>query len=185
MIFPRFRRGARPDTISTLYGTIVAQARLPVFYQDYAVPDTVNGRFDVLVLHVSAVIERLSGEPSLRDVGQGLFDRFWQDMDHNLREMGVGDLAVPKRMRSLGEAFYGRAGAYRDALAHDDQRALVDALIRNIYGEGAAEGAPDRLAVYLRRLVQELAVQEAAVLARGTLRFPDPRAISTLDEIRA
>ena len=182
MIFPRFRRRARPDTISSLYGTIVAQARLPCFYQDYAVPDTVNGRFDVMVLHVAAVLERIAAEPALREVGQGLFDRFWQDMDHNLREMGVGDLAVPKRMRKLGEAFYGRAGAYRAALAEDDPCALVAALIRNIYGEGAPEGAPERLAAYLRRTVRELESQEPGALAAGALRFPNPHAISTADD---
>jgi len=185
MIFPRFRRGVRPDTISALYGMIVAQARMPCFYQDYAVPDTVNGRFDVIVLHMSVVLDRIAIEPSLRELGQGLFDHFWQDMDHNLREMGVGDLAVPKRMRSLGEAFYGRAGAYRVALGHEDPRALVEALIRNIYGEGAVQGAPERLAAYLRQTVRDLANQEAAALAAGRLRFPDPHAISASDEIRA
>jgi cytochrome b pre-mRNA-processing protein 3 len=184
MIFPRFRRGTQPDTISALYGTIVAQARLPCFYQDYAVPDTVNGRFDVIVLHLAPVLDRIAAEPSLRDLGQGLFDLFWQDMDHNLREMGVGDLAVPKRMRSMGEAFYGRAGAYRAALADDDPRALVETLIRNIYGDGA-EGAPARLAAYLRQTVRDLANQEAAGLAAGSLRFPDPRAISVANEVRA
>ncbi len=185
MIFPQLRRGARPDTISTLYGTIVAQARLPCFYQDYAVPDTVNGRFDVIVMHLAAVLERISVEPSLCDLGQGLFDHFWQDMDHNLREMGVGDLSVPKRMRSLGEAFYGRAGAYRAALADADERVLVEALSRNIYLGDAAEAAPERLAAYLRQTVRDLANLEPGVLAAGTLRFPDPHAISTADEIRA
>jgi cytochrome b pre-mRNA-processing protein 3 len=133
MIFPRFRRGAPSDTISSLYGMIVAQARLPCFYQDFAVPDTVNGRFDVIVLHLSAVLERIATEPTLRAVGQGLFDRFWEDMDHNLREMGTGDLAVPKRMKALGEAYYGRAAAYRAALADPDPAALVEALERNVY----------------------------------------------------
>ena len=184
MIFPRLRRGARPDTISALYGTIVAQARLPCFYQDYAVPDTVNGRFDVIVLHLAAVLERIASEPSLREVGQALFDRFWQDMDHNLREMGVGDLAVPKRMRSMGEAFYGRAGAYRAALADTDERALVKALMRNIYVDGAVAEAPERLAAYLRHTVRDLANQEPGALAAGTLCFPDPHAISTRDDIR-
>ena len=186
MIFPRFRRGARPDTISTLYGTIVAQARLPCFYQDYAVPDTVNGRFDVIVLHLGLVLERLAADPALRDLGQGLFDLFWQDMDHNLREMGVGDLAVPKRMRSLGEAFYGRTGAYRAALAEDDQRALAEALTRNIYGSadvGAA--APARLAAYMREIARDLAAQDTAAMAAGGLHFPDPHATSTPDQIRA
>ncbi len=182
-IFSRFRRGARPDTISSLYGTIVAQARLPSFYQDYAVPDTVNGRFDVIVLHISAVLDRIATEPRLREVAQGLFDRFWQDMDHNLREMGTGDLAVPKRMKAFGEAYYGRAAAYRAALAEREPHALVEALNRNIYGEAAA-GDPVRLAAYMRAMADALAGQDADALAAGTLRFPDPRAISASDQIR-
>ncbi len=105
MIFPRFRRKPRgPDTISALYGMIVAQARMPSFYRDYAVADTVNGRFDLIVLHLALVLDRLAQDPGLRDLGQGVFDRFCQDMDQNLREMGVGDLKVPKEMRRMGEA---------------------------------------------------------------------------------
>ena len=183
MILSRFRRGARPDTISSLYGMIVAQARLPCFYQDYAVPDTVNGRFDVIVLHLSAVLDRIATEPSLRAEGQGLFDRFWQDMDHNLREMGTGDLAVPKRMKALGEAYYGRAGAYRAAFADPDRDALVEALKRNVYA-GMEAGAPQRLAAYMRAMVGTLTDQDAATLAGGTLRFPDPHAIPAPDEVR-
>jgi hypothetical protein len=91
----------------------VAEARLPGFYRDYAVPDTVNGRFDLIVLHLALVLDRLAEEPALRTLGQGLFDRFWRDTDHNLREMGVDDLAVPRQMRGMGEAFYGRAQVYR------------------------------------------------------------------------
>ena len=121
MIFPLFRRSARPGTISALYGAIVAQARLPGFYRDYAVPDTVKGRFDLIVLHLALVLDRLAEVPALRGLGQGIFDRFCQDMDHNLREMGVGDLTVPKQMRRMGEAFYGRAKAYREALAAGDR----------------------------------------------------------------
>ena len=109
-MLPLFRRSARQDTISILYGTIVAQARLPCFYREYAATDTVNGRFDLLVLHLVAVLGRLAEDPVLRDMGQALFDRFCQDMDHNLREMGIGDLSVPKEMQHMGEAFYGRTG---------------------------------------------------------------------------
>jgi cytochrome b pre-mRNA-processing protein 3 len=128
MIFPRFGREPRdPDTISALYGMIVAQARSPCFYRDYAVADTVNGRFDLIVLHLALVIARLTPEVGLRGLGQGLFDRFCQDMDHNLREMGVGDLKVPKEMRRMGEAFYGRAQAYQAALsAADEGQALLE-----------------------------------------------------------
>src|SRR5262245_56555415 len=96
MMFPMFRRRSRQDTISTLYSTIVAQARLPRFYREYGVADTVNGRFDLLVLHLATVLDRLAEDVELRNTGQALFNRFCQDMDHNLREMGIGDLSVPK-----------------------------------------------------------------------------------------
>lgn len=176
MIFPLFRRAARPDTISTLYGTIVAQARLPAFYWDYAVPDTVNGRFDLIVLHLALLLERISTDNNLRELGQGVFDRFCRDMDHNLREMGVGDLAVPKQMRRMGEAFYGRAQAYRAALAGGSDDALAGALARNIYG-GPVSAEAARLAAYMREAIRELGAQDSARLAAGQLRFPDPAAV--------
>jgi cytochrome b pre-mRNA-processing protein 3 len=173
MIFPLFRRNAQAHTISTLYGMIVAQARLPSFYRDYAVADTVNGRFDLIVLHLALVLERLAREPGLQSLGQGVFDRFCQDMDHNLREMGIDDLKVPKEMRRMGEAFYGRAQAYRAALTADDTKTLVSALERNIYGGEPAAAAP-RLAAYMREALRELSVQDGASLGGGELRFPDP-----------
>lgn len=179
MIFPRFGRSARPDTISALYGMIVAQARLPCFYRNYAIADTVNGRFDLIVLHLALVIERLTQDVGSRGLGQGLFDRFCQDMDHNLREMGVGDLKVPKEMRRMGEAFYGRAQAYQAALsAADDGQALVETVTRNIYGGSPASLATaGRLAAYIRAAVRDLKGQEPASLRAGTVRFPDPAAI--------
>lgn len=177
MIFPLFRRNAQAHTISTLYGMIVAQARLPSFYRDYAVADTVNGRFDLIVLHLALVLDRLAREPDLQGLGQGVFDRFCQDMDHNLREMGVGDLKVPKEMQRIGEAFYGRAQAYRTALAADDTKALVAMLGRNIYG-GEADAAP-RLAAYMRAALRDLSAQDSASLSRGELRFPDPDLVPT------
>jgi cytochrome b pre-mRNA-processing protein 3 len=184
MILPLFRRGARPDTISALYGTIVAQARLPCFYQDYSVPDTVNGRFDVIVLHLILVLERLAADAALRDFGQGLFDAFCADMDHNLREMGVGDLAVPKKMRAFGEAFYGRAAAYREALADANEETLVLALRRNVYGGGIDAGAaPARLAAYMRKAAGDLAEQDSAALGAGTLHFPDPAAVAAMQSL--
>jgi len=175
MILPLFRRTVRESTISSLYGTIVAQARLPCFYQEYRVADTVNGRFDLIVLHLAMVLERFAGEPALSRVGQGLFDRFWQDMDHNLREMGVGDLAVPKKMRALGEAFYGRTNAYRAALADGDAALLAEAMARNIYGGAPPDpAAPRRLAAYMQDALRNLAAQPSDRLAAGELRFPDP-----------
>lgn len=179
MIFPLFRRKPRgPGTISTLYGMIVAQARLPTFYRDYAVADTVNGRFDLIVLHLAVVLDRLMGDAALQSLGQGIFDLFCQDMDHNLREMGVGDLKVPKEMRRIGEAFYGRAQAYRIAWAATDTGALVEALERNIYGGAPAAAAVQRLAAYTREALRHLTAQPSASLAAGELHFPDPGKIS-------
>ena len=120
MIFKLFRRTPR-DTIACLYGTIVAQARLPAFYQIYGVPDTVNGRLEMIMLHTVLFLRRLESEAvPIRALGQGLFDQFCRDMDDSMREMGVGDLAVPRNMRRIGEAFYGRQAAYRVALEAPD-----------------------------------------------------------------
>jgi cytochrome b pre-mRNA-processing protein 3 len=187
MKFPFFRREPRgPDTISTLYGMIVAQARLPCFYRDYAVADTVNGRFDLIVLHLALVLDRLAQDPALQSVGQGIFDRFCQDMDHNLREMGVGDLKVPKQMRQLGEAFYGRSQAYRTAWVATDDALLVAALERNIYaGASAGAAAAPRLAAYIREALRDLRAQPAAALAGGQLRFPEPEKIIEINTLRA
>ena len=182
MILPLFRRSARSDTISALYGTIVAQARLPCFYRDYAVADTVNGRFDLVVLHLGLVLGRLE-DAGLRELGQGLFDRFCQDMDHNLREMGVGDLSVPKQMQHIGEAFYGRTQAYRAALAADDRELLAEALVRNIYdGAPASQAAARRLAAYMREAVRGLNGQTPAALGGGALHLPDPAAIPFVED---
>ena len=176
MKFPLFRRRARSDTISTLYGTIVAQARLPCLYREYGVPDTVNGRFDLLVLHLALVLDRTADEPELRELGQALFDHFCTDMDSNLREMGIGDLSVPRHMQRVGEAFYGRAQAYRAGLVRgDQQRLLVEALERNIYGQEAANrAAAPRLAAYIRETVGDLRVQPASQVLAGRLKMPDP-----------
>jgi cytochrome b pre-mRNA-processing protein 3 len=173
MIFPLFRRNRRPDTISVLYGMIVAQARRPVFYEAFGVADTVNGRFDLLLLHVALVVDRLMREDGGKEAGQALFDFFCTDMDDNLREMGIGDLSVPKHMQRVGEAFYGRSQAYREALAGEGDAALIEALTRNVYG-GEPHDAGARLAAYIRRTAVELGAQSADAIARGTVNFPDP-----------
>jgi cytochrome b pre-mRNA-processing protein 3 len=97
-------------------------------------------------------------------------------MDDNLREIGVGDLSVPKEMQRIGEAFYGRAQAYRSALASEGDEALVAALARNIYGGAVGKpAAPARLAAYIREAVRGLGAQQAADLLAGKLRMADPR----------
>jgi cytochrome b pre-mRNA-processing protein 3 len=171
MIPPLFRRPDR--SIATLYGAIVAQARDARFYEAYEVPDTVLGRFDLLLLHVALLLRRLrEGDAAL---AQGVFDEFCRDMDHNLREMGIGDQGVPRQMRRVGEAFYGRAQAYDAALGAQGEGALADALARNVYAEAIEpDVAAIRLAAYVRQAAAALNAQPLDELARGVVRFPEP-----------
>src|ERR1700733_4748476 len=151
MILRRFRASSEERSIHDLYGMIVAQARVPTFYRTYGGPDTVEGRFDLIVLHLVLMLARLQQDDDApRSFGQRLFDEFCRDLDDNLREMGVGDLAVPKRMRSFAEAFYGRQAAYLAALAAADLRELENALARNIFDEVKAGSGSARLAAYVR-----------------------------------
>jgi cytochrome b pre-mRNA-processing protein 3 len=177
MILKRFRLNRRNRTIDDLYGAIVAQSRRAAFYIGYGVPDTVDGRFDLIVLHMVLLLARLDREgSSAHDLGQNLFDRFCRDLDANLREMGVGDLAVPKRMRQFGEAFYGRQTAYRAAFEASDGLALEKALARNMF-QGVNGAGPRRLARYVRAVARQLEAHDQGALLGGAVVFPDPEAV--------
>jgi cytochrome b pre-mRNA-processing protein 3 len=180
MISRLFRRTPRDDSIASLYGMIVAQARAPAFYQIYGIPDTVNGRLEMVMLHTVLVLRRLEGsEGPGRTLGQGLFDHFCRDMDASMREMGVGDLAVPRKMRQIGEAFYGRQAAYRAALAEPpglDEPALVATLERNVFaGATTSAAAARRLASYVREADRRLTAQGA--FDGAELAFPEPEQV--------
>jgi cytochrome b pre-mRNA-processing protein 3 len=178
MILRRFRPNSQDRSIRDLYGAIVAQARSVAFYSDYGVPDTLEGRFDLIVLHIVLVLARLDRDGSpVRWIGQKLFDVFCGDLDANLREMGTGDLAVPKRMRAFGEAFYGRQGAYLAALAAPDDRELENALARNIFRGVEGEGA-GRLARYARAASRDFADHDEDAVLRGEIAFPKPETIA-------
>jgi cytochrome b pre-mRNA-processing protein 3 len=179
MMLHFFRRKPSNHSIASLYGTIVAQARAAPFYRIYGVPDTVNGRFEMVVLHTVLVLRRLESEPvPVRRLGQALFDRFCRDMDGSLREMGVGDLAVPAKMRKIGEAFYGRQAVYLAALAAPDLEPLTAALKRNVFGaEPGTELGASRLATYVRAAAGQLANQDGQALVCAELTFPDPEGL--------
>jgi cytochrome b pre-mRNA-processing protein 3 len=183
MIFRLFRRDPQAATITALYGTIVAQARVPAFYLAFGVPDTPEGRFDLLVLHLALVCRRLGRaagpeQAAARALSQGVFDMFCRDMDDNLREMGVGDLTVPKTMRKLGEAFYGRLDVYDRALGSADPAELAAALARNTLGADAPVAAAQPLAAYVRAAAARLEALPIAGLRDGKVSFPDPGAMS-------
>jgi cytochrome b pre-mRNA-processing protein 3 len=177
MMLPMFRRN--PNRIGALYGAIVAQARSAVFYSGYGVPDTVEGRFDLIVLHIVLLLIRLGQRNGAgRGFGQELFDTFCRDLDANLREMGVGDLAVPKRMRQFAEAFYGRQAAYLAALGGADERDFEKALARNIFQASGVCSAAAWLARYARAVSRGLDAQEDSALMRGEVVFPKPEAFA-------
>jgi cytochrome b pre-mRNA-processing protein 3 len=180
MILNLFRRTPQDDRIAVLYGAIVAQARKPVFYRQFGVPDTANGRLEMIVLHTVLVLSRVEAEGApVRPLGQALFDHFCSDMDANLREMAVGDLAVPRKMKAIAEAFYGRKRAYTMALAQPDAGPLAAALARNIYGGGSSDtAAPEGLAAYVRAAVRRLDALDAPALLQGRVEFPDPLAFA-------
>jgi cytochrome b pre-mRNA-processing protein 3 len=182
MISLPFRRSARNPSIDALYGTIVAQARSPSFYRGYGVPDTVAGRLDMIMLHLVLLLRHLAAAPETAGrMGQQVFDRFCQDIDDNFREMGVGDLAVPKEMRRVAEAFYGRAEAYERALADQGADALVAAVARNVFGVAEPPLGARRLAAYMREAARRLSRQGPDALSRAEPDFPDPEAVAIPD----
>ncbi|MBL28299.1 MAG: hypothetical protein CMM50_12215 [Rhodospirillaceae bacterium] len=172
--------GARRRLIEaarTLYDVAVVHARQPVFYTDMGVPDTVDGRFEMLTIHVVLIVGRLSeGGEETQPLAQALFDTMFDDMDRSLREMGVGDLSVGKHIRRMGQGFYGRAAAYETGLRGDDA-ALEEAIRRNLYGtlrdQAIDSGA---IAHYMRLCAVELTAQPLEALSRGEVRFPPPAA---------
>jgi cytochrome b pre-mRNA-processing protein 3 len=175
MLSRLFRRQAPVADPYPLYAAAIAQARQPVFYARLGVPDTVDGRFDMVALHVFLVLQRLKAEPEAAAFAQALFDTMFADMDRNLREMGVGDLSVGKKVKAMAQALYGRIAAYEAGMAADEET-LQAALRRNLYGtlkDGAAPAAADLavMAAYLRASAAGLAGQGLAELQHGQVAF--------------
>jgi len=178
-MFSRFFRRHRQSgrIASALYGAIVAQSRVPDFYARLGVPDSVDGRFEMVVLHLALVLRRLgdAADETAKALGQQVFDRFCREMDRSLREMGVGDLSVPKRMKRMAEAYYGRAAAFDAALAAKDGEALAAAVRRNLLR--GAEGAAEAIAAYMAEAADRLEFLSVTDLREGRLAWPDPAVI--------
>lgn len=167
--------GKRPNQALTdaLYDQIVAAARQPGFYSAWAVPDTPLGRFEMLSIHMFLFLERArGGAAALADVAQDLTDEFFKDVEHSLRELGIGDLSVPKRMKKLARMFYGRADAYRQAIETQDSEALATALARNVRPDEANWRHAGALAAYIETAARQLSAQDEAGILAGRLAFP-------------
>ncbi|MFD1701821.1 ubiquinol-cytochrome C chaperone family protein [Methylopila henanensis] len=176
MAFGLFGRRARPDAAAAdaIYAVIVAQARRPALYRDLGAPDTVVGRFEVILLHAVLFFRRVKASPDAAGRAQLVFDAMVRDLDASLREIGVGDMTVPKRMKTMVGAFYARIEAYEAALDRDDD-ALGAALARHVYGEPAAadRAEAERFAAYVRRADAALSTQPLADLLAAGPAFPE------------
>jgi cytochrome b pre-mRNA-processing protein 3 len=157
-----------------LYAAAAAQARQPGFYLTGGVADTPEGRFELYTLHVVLILHRLKRQGAYAsEVGQALFDSYVSHLDHALRELGVGDLSVGKKMRKLGEAFYGRAKSYDTALSALPQEADLKALLGRTVLEGADAAKIEALAAYVTCAVDRLAAQPIDAVIAGDLAWPE------------
>jgi cytochrome b pre-mRNA-processing protein 3 len=171
-----FRSKSRRVAVHAAYGRIVERARLPLFYTVWGVPDTLDGRFELLALHAFLVLNRLKREhDATAGFAQALFDTMFADLDRALREMGAGDLGVGRRIKAMATGFYGRIAAYEGGLA--DPPALTAALRRNLYGTAApSDRQLAQAADYTRRQAAALAAQPVAALLAGEVAFAAPEA---------
>lgn len=179
MVFSRlFRRDSAKDAAHVLYVGLVSQARHPDLYARLDVPDSLDGRFDSVALHVFLVLNRLKREDrsAAAALAQNLVDAFVDDMDRSVRELGVGDMGVSRRVKQMAQALYGRAAVYEEAVADPDDKRLVAALARNLYGTRETT-SPANLAAaarYVRAAIAALAAQDIADIVEGRMAFPEP-----------
>ncbi|MCD7060795.1 ubiquinol-cytochrome C chaperone family protein [Pelagibacterium xiamenense] len=174
MILPIFKKTSLQGPILAAYNRIVAQSRREIFYSQWGVEDSLTGRFDMLSLHMALVFRRLrrEGKPA-KVFSQNLFDCFFQDMDRSLREMGVGDLSVGKRIEKMGSLFYGLLAVLNEAMDSGEPDRLKAVLSRNFHN-GETHPALDAFADYVLLCDDVLATQETAELLGGAIAFGEP-----------
>jgi cytochrome b pre-mRNA-processing protein 3 len=179
MMFDRwFARKPPDDSSEEVYRRIVAQARRPEFYAGGGVPDSLDGRFEMLALHLFLVLHRLKrerGERACAALAQALADRVAADLDANLREMGAGDLGVGRRVKRMAGALYGRIAAY-EAGIDGGEAMLRQAIRRYLFATVEPdEGQVEAMARYVLAGHGILAEIPAAALAKGAVDFPRPQ----------
>lgn len=176
MIFGLFRNRKHNQAImKRQYDLLTAISRDPVFFTDYDLPDTVMGRFEMVSIVMILFFRRTrASDTSGQELAQEIVDAFFQDLDHAIREIGIGDVAVPKRMKKFAGMFYGRLESYAKALDSRDEAGLADALRRNIHPDRADAPDMQRLAHYIIETEQTLSAEPEERIATGTLAFPAP-----------
>jgi cytochrome b pre-mRNA-processing protein 3 len=167
-----FRRNRYRPQAFAAYTSIVEQARAPEFFERLDVPDSLDGRYEMIALHMFLVLNRLKAEyDETAEYAQALFDAMFADLDRGLREMGATDMGVGKRVKEMAKGFYGRIAAYEKGLESDDQT-LAEALKRNLYGtvQPRAE-AVAALGRYMRGQARNLATQPLAAFFDNHIKF--------------
>ncbi len=177
MIFSFFKKDPTADRANTLYAQIAEQARLPYFFEKWAAPDTVEGRFEILTVHMHLALRRLKRDD--KNLSQAVFDVFFKSMDDAMREMGVGDMAIGRKIRGLAEAFYGRVGVYEEALEGADQEKLADAITRNVFEAETHVSAGD-IAQYVMACEDAISAQSLSDIIASGFAFTDPAAVQRL-----
>jgi cytochrome b pre-mRNA-processing protein 3 len=174
----RFLKDDQLDAAAmAVYGAMATQARNPAFYLAYDVPDTVDGRFEMMSLHAYLLFRRLKGQGEETDrLAQATYDVMFKEMDLALRELGAADLGVGKRIKHMAESLNGRIQVYDQGLAAGDEHAsLKAALRRNLYGTvEPSEANLDRMVRYLLASIAGLEAQPMDQVAGGRFAFPDP-----------
>jgi cytochrome b pre-mRNA-processing protein 3 len=175
MMFYSNRRKSIREAAELAYRRVVEQARQPVFFAEYGVPDTLDGRFELICLHAFLYLHRLKRDrPQSAGMSQAFFDTMFADFDRALREMGTGDLSVGRHVKRMAQGFYGRIRAYQEGVEADDS-ALAAALERNLFGTvREAAQQTEAMMKYVHAAVRELARQSAADLLLGDVCFPIP-----------
>lgn len=167
-----FRRNPHRANAHAAYVSIVERAREPEFFLRFDVPDTLDGRFEMIALHMFLVLNRLKAEhEATSDFAQALFDAMFADLDRGLREMGASDIGVGRRVKDMAKGFYGRIRAYEDGLVAGDPT-LAEALRRNLYG--TVQPRPEAVAAmigYIHAQVKALAEQPIEEFFSGHVKF--------------
>lgn len=172
MLFFSTRRRTERDVAQRIYAACQAAARRPTLYLDYGVPDTLEGRFEMVALALFPVLNRLMHEPGDDpELARLVSESFVDDMDAAFREMGVSDTSVPKRMKTLYSSFAGRIAAYRQALG-EGEGALAAAVARNVFPDASRDDPARALAKYLQASVAAIGAADLAALRLGNVPFP-------------
>ena len=176
MIMSLFRQNKKTENekiVSSIYSSIVAAGRQPALYAQWGVPDTPIGRYEAIGLHMIIFLHRTrGGSNAMEQLAQDVLDEFFLELDHSIRELGVGDAGVPMRMKKLGKMFYGRMKPYWTALDATNADEMADAVVRNISPENMDGLNGHAIATYMIKGAKHLGALSDDMVLRGELNFP-------------